>query len=210
MQDDLSELTQWQSALVAAVHGADHQPSPQIANHQQAHHLQIYRNNYVFGLNAVLQRTYPAVLAFIGEDCFLQLTKWHLRQHPLFHCDVSEYGTFFDQSIESSGLVESLPYLAQLAQWEWQWDCLCRQPYPTHREITDTQKTLITKQFDFEISKLWQWHQQPDRPPPQNWQSPEYILFFSTPTHHHWQKVTANEFTAPTETLSFWITHHKA
>jgi hypothetical protein len=207
---DFSDLSQWQAAFSNAIHGADNTLTPQIANPQHTSNVQIYRNNYVFGLNAVLQTTYPAVFAFIGEDCFLQLTKLHLRKHPLHNCDVSEYGEFFNQSIESSGLLESLPYLAQLAQWEWQWDHLCRQPHPTSREIIDIQKTLITQHFDFEISRLWQWHYDSDQPPPQNWQRPEHILFFSTPTYHYWQKITANEFKSPNNTLLLWLTDHKA
>ncbi|WP_087024680.1 DNA-binding domain-containing protein [Thaumasiovibrio subtropicus] len=85
--------------------------------------LQIYRNNFIISLSDVLEATYPICKAIVGDDCFQQLARQHVLSEPLTEGDVSHYGEGFDRSIRAVNSVhDAVPYLAALAELEWQID----------------------------------------------------------------------------------------
>ena len=45
--------------------------------------IQIYRNNFVFGLSEVLEATYPMLKALLGDECFEQIARQHVLTNPL-------------------------------------------------------------------------------------------------------------------------------
>ncbi|CAH0542090.1 HvfC/BufC N-terminal domain-containing protein [Vibrio marisflavi] len=91
--------------------------------------MQIYRNNFVISLSEVLQATYPMVYELVGEECFTQLARQYVLTHPLEHGDVTYYGDgFADVFQQFPNVINSAPYLADVAQFEWQID-LSNQRY---------------------------------------------------------------------------------
>ncbi len=85
--------------------------------------MQIYRNNFIISLSEVLQATYPMVLALVGEECFEQMARSHVLNHPLHTGDVTDYGEHFATTIEAfPAVVEAAPYAADVARFEWQID----------------------------------------------------------------------------------------
>lgn len=93
--------------------------------------LQIYRNNYVISLSEVLEACYPLLRAVIGEECFSALARHYVMHHPLTSADVSTYGAGLESSIAAlPHLLQSVPYAADLARFEWQLDAV-QQSYAT-------------------------------------------------------------------------------
>lgn len=99
--------------------------------------LQIYRNNFIISLSEVLQATYPMLLALWGEECFAQVARQHVLQHPLTSGDVSHYGRgFADTLTQFPALVEAAPYSAEVARFEWAMDKAMQQ----HNQTTATSR----------------------------------------------------------------------
>ena len=82
--------------------------------------IQIYRNNFIISLSDVLAASYPMVQALVGEECFTQLARHHVLSKPLLNGDVIAYGEGFDTSIACfPAVLESAPYLPEVARYEW-------------------------------------------------------------------------------------------
>lgn len=85
--------------------------------------VQIYRNNFIISLSEVLQASYPMVLALVGEECFTQLARQHVLDHPLTSGDVSHYGEHFSHTINKfPAVIKAAPYITDVAEFEWQMD----------------------------------------------------------------------------------------
>lgn len=85
--------------------------------------IQIYRNNFIIRLSDVLAASYPMVQALVGKECFTQLARHHVLSKPLLNGNVTAYGEGFDTSITCfTAVVESAPYLPEVARYEWMLD----------------------------------------------------------------------------------------
>ncbi|MGL6262253.1 HvfC/BufC N-terminal domain-containing protein [Vibrio sp. WXL210] len=132
------ELAQLQNQFAKALrYQANGEDCDIVSNHFSANdRIQIYRNNFVISLSEVLSATYPMVELLVGEECFTQMARQHVLQHPLTKADVSFYGDKFDQTIaQFPKVVEAAPYLEDVARFEWQMDLalhLANQPLESH------------------------------------------------------------------------------
>ncbi|KJF80302.1 HvfC/BufC N-terminal domain-containing protein [Photobacterium angustum] len=130
-----NELHQLQSAFSDALQYKHSYASTTIkaTTFSAEQHLQIYRNNFILSLTDILSATYPAVLAMIGHDCFVQLARLHILHSPLTQGDVSHYGEGFHRTIANNETIsKALPYLSDLAQLEWYRDIVSRMPSQQH------------------------------------------------------------------------------
>lgn len=86
--------------------------------------LQAYRSNAAMLAERVLRAAYPTVARLLGEDDFAGLARMLWRQHPP-HCgDLAQWGEALDQALHAvPGLMEDLPWLADLARVEWALHC---------------------------------------------------------------------------------------
>ncbi len=122
-------LHQLQHQFAAALQYQSHDlPTTIVSDHFSAQQrLQLYCNNFIIGVTEVLASVYSTVNAMIGDDCFAQLARLHILNHPLRQGDVSVYGNDFAATITAqASLSQSLPYLADLATLEWQRDIVSR------------------------------------------------------------------------------------
>ncbi|MFB9137352.1 DNA-binding domain-containing protein [Vibrio olivae] len=98
--------------------------------------LQIYRNHFVLSLSDVLAATYPLVRLLVGEQCFMQLARSHLLTHPPTQADVNQYGEGFSATLAKfPQVIESAPYIVDMANLEWQCDRLHQRDFsarPSH------------------------------------------------------------------------------
>ncbi|WP_181314755.1 DNA-binding domain-containing protein [Photobacterium phosphoreum] len=118
-----------QHQFSAALHYQPHELTTTVVNdHFSAQQrLQLYCNNFIIGLTEVLVSVYPTVNAMIGSDCFEQIARQHILNHPLRQGDVTLYGDHFSDTIAAQPtLISRLPYLVDLARLEWQRDIVSR------------------------------------------------------------------------------------
>ncbi len=81
--------------------------------------LQLYRNNFIVSLTEMLEAVFPITLGLVGDEFFQQLTKSYILETPLPEASIENYGRQLPQFIGQCPQTQSLPYLADIAQLEW-------------------------------------------------------------------------------------------
>ena len=84
-----------------------------------AERLQIYRNTCRSTLVAALRMTYPAIDRLVGSAFFDALAGQYIEHCPARTAFLNEYGHDFPQVIAGSRSARSVPYLADVAKFEW-------------------------------------------------------------------------------------------
>lgn len=83
--------------------------------------LAIYRNNISLTLADALAETYRAVAALVGEDYFARLAQGYIAAHPAYSANLNDYGEAFAAFLSAHPVARSLPYLPDMARFEWAW-----------------------------------------------------------------------------------------
>jgi Putative DNA-binding domain len=124
-------LESLQSGMAAALLAADPvgQALPEAlfaGAHPGAVGLRVHRNTVLGALCNALRQSFTAVDRLVGEDFFDRMAIDYAREHPPRAPQLDEYGISFARSIRDFPGTESLPYLGELAHFEWQLACLAR------------------------------------------------------------------------------------
>src|SRR5437016_77992 len=98
------------AGLVAAIHGDGLDPAVR---------LRIYRNHAFATLGAVLEGNFPVVCRLVDKRFFAYAAHEYLREHPPHSRCVVEYGTEFGDFLATFEPCKDLPYLADVARFEW-------------------------------------------------------------------------------------------
>jgi len=96
--------------IVAAIRGDGLDPAARIG---------IYRNHAFATLGASLQGTFPVVCRLVDERFFAYATYEYLREHPPHSRCLIEYGADFADFLADFEPCKALPYLADVARFEW-------------------------------------------------------------------------------------------
>ncbi len=81
--------------------------------------IEVYRNNVFASLTDVLKETFPAVCRLVDERFFSYAAHEFILAHPPDRPCLSEYGSGFADFLESFPPCRELPYLADVARFEW-------------------------------------------------------------------------------------------
>ena len=81
--------------------------------------LRIYRNHAFSTLGAALAATFPVVCRLVDERFFAYAAHEYLREHPPRSRCLVEYGADFPDFLAGFQPSEDLPYLADVARFEW-------------------------------------------------------------------------------------------
>jgi hypothetical protein len=84
-----------------------------------AERFRIYRNTCRSTLVETLRMTYPAVARLVGRDFFDTAGGKFIAAHPPRDGYLNEYGGAFADFLATFGPASSLPYLADVARFEW-------------------------------------------------------------------------------------------
>ena len=118
-------LESLQSGMAAALLAADPagQSLPEAlftGAHAGAVGLRVHRNTVLGALSNALRLSFTAVDRLVGEDFFDRMAIDYARARPPRAPQLDEYGAGFAAHISSFPGTEALPYLCELAQFEWQ------------------------------------------------------------------------------------------
>ena len=94
--------------------------------HAGAVGLRVHRNTVLGALANALRLAYPAVDRLVGEDYFDRMAVEYARARPPLAPQLDEYGRDFPEFIAAFPGTGSLPYLLELAQFEWLFADLAR------------------------------------------------------------------------------------
>ena len=98
------------AALVGGIRGDGLDP---------AERLRIYRNHAFATLGAVLEGTFPVVCRLVDKRFFAYAAHEYLREHPPHSRCLVEYGADFADFLAGFDPCKDLPYLADVARFEW-------------------------------------------------------------------------------------------
>lgn len=96
--------------IVAAIQSDGLDPAARIG---------IYRNHAFATLGASLRGTFPVVCRLVDERFFAYAAHEYLREHPPHSRCLAEYGADFADFLAEFEPCKSLPYLADVARFEW-------------------------------------------------------------------------------------------
>jgi hypothetical protein len=96
--------------IIAAIHGDGLDPTARVG---------IYRNHAFATLGAALQGNFPVVCRLVDERFFAYAAHQYLREHPPHSRCLVEYGADFADFLATFAPCEALPYLADVARFEW-------------------------------------------------------------------------------------------
>src|SRR5258706_774934 len=116
------------AALLAADREAQELPEDLFAGaHAGSVGLRVHRNTVLGALSNALRSSFKAVELLVGEAFFDRMAVAYARARPPEAPQLDDYGADFPSSIDGFPGTEALPYLAELAHFEWQLDELGRQ-----------------------------------------------------------------------------------
>lgn len=81
--------------------------------------LDVYRAGYYARLTEALGATFEAVWWVLGDELFFEACRRYIASHPSHFYSLSDYGDAFPDFLAASGYSEDLPFLAELAGFEW-------------------------------------------------------------------------------------------
>lgn len=81
--------------------------------------LAMYIHAYAARLKEVLSNDYPAVLMALGADAFEQLSRTYLETHPSHYFSLRDFGARLAPFIAGSPAYCQMPWLEELARFEW-------------------------------------------------------------------------------------------
>jgi hypothetical protein len=98
------------AALAAAIRGDGLDPAAR---------LRIYRNHAFGTLGAVLEGAFPVVCRLVDKRFFAYAAHEYLREHPPHSRCLVEYGADFPNFLAGFEPCKNLPYLVDVARFEW-------------------------------------------------------------------------------------------
>lgn len=117
---------------------------------------QIYQKGYKARLTEVLGDTFEATWWALGDELFFSFANEFISNIPSRSYDLSDYGIEFPQFIESQVISSEIPFLSDLARFEWLFKTVFHEP-----DIVDLKldvATLLSEDPDAKINLNRQVH----------------------------------------------------
>jgi hypothetical protein len=83
------------------------------------YNVEIYRNNVTIILINTLLSIYPLIALLVGDDFFRMAAKAYIKSYPSRSSNLHDYGEYFSHFLTSYSPVKNLPYVAEVAHFEW-------------------------------------------------------------------------------------------
>jgi hypothetical protein len=133
--------------------------------------IAIHRNNFHAGLHSALNARFPAIRRLLGEDCFRACVHRFIELAPPRSPVLMEYGADFPGFLHSLPELSGLPYLRDVAAYEWRrhaaqhgpdgpilsaGDLLGLAPSRLANLVLDLHPTAAILQSDYPVHTIWQ------------------------------------------------------
>jgi hypothetical protein len=92
--------------------------------------LSIYHHNMMSNLSRALMTTYAVTRQLVGDDFFAAMAKQYVMTHHSNEFNLSFYGADFSAFIANYAPAATVPYLTDVARFEWLWF----QSYSAHND----------------------------------------------------------------------------
>ncbi|MGK4473765.1 HvfC/BufC family peptide modification chaperone [Aeromonas molluscorum] len=110
--------------------------------------LQVYRNNFILSLTDVLSISYAATQVMVGEVFFAAAARGFILANPPGEGSVTGYGAGFADWLEALPTTAHLPWLTELARFEWQLERASLLPFEHRQWPAEALAALAPDEWD--------------------------------------------------------------
>ena len=115
------QLFTWQEQFFASI--------SEVGNNQ-SHAQKIYAESILNAKLSSLKTTFPAIIQLISEAAFESIAGGYLHDMVKTPVDIGQLGQGFSEYLIQHDVTEHVPYIAELAKFEWQWHQAFNAPEP--------------------------------------------------------------------------------
>lgn len=154
--------------------------------------FQIYHRGYINRLTQSLKGTFEAVAWVLGEALFAELCRHYIEAQPSVSYNLSVYGETFPGFIKDSATTKGIPFLSDLARFEWTYKEVLEAPTPEPLPIEQIRELLSQEDVhigmiegmrvfssDYSVQDIWKCRKDPAYMFEDiNWSVPEHLLIY--------------------------------
>ncbi|MCF6318176.1 MAG: DNA-binding domain-containing protein [Proteobacteria bacterium] len=116
--------TKFKETVLGSVHNVKNSDENFLSLFEDNHisvidRLKVYHNNVVGSLSDALHMTFPLIEKLVGKDFFKAMSSEFIFDNPPKGASLYQYGAGFDHFIKEYEAAKSLPYLPDMAIFEW-------------------------------------------------------------------------------------------
>lgn len=169
--------------------------------------LGVYQTGYRVRLTEALGETFEGVWWVIGDTHFFRLAKDYLALHPSSFYNLSDFGEAFPDFLEHARPFADLPFLSDLARFEWifkeVFHSAPHQPlspeYLQHTDLSGATRltfgaSLRLFSSPYSVYEIWKLRTTPQAPLSQDmWTSPQCLLAYQHQQQVYVQRLSPSE-----------------
>ncbi|MBP9682798.1 MAG: putative DNA-binding domain-containing protein [Bacteriovorax sp.] len=169
--------------------------------------IAIYQEDYQARLTEALKNTYTMIHFFIGDEHFYQLALEFIQGHVSVYSNLDEYGRELNDFLKSHPLLNSFPFLSEMACFEWDFKNIFHAPHESGLDSHALYKVLECEtalvkligpvqlaSYHFQIQELCALKNKKRREL-LSFNSPEQLIIFKTNQVVRTRIITKNQFT---------------
>jgi hypothetical protein len=115
--------------------------------------LNVYRNNVTLSLIDVLQSKYSIVRTIVSDSFFDYAAHEYIKCHPSISGNLDSYGHYFAEFLAIFPPVQNLPYLPDIARYEW-YDHLAHHAADATADMTEILEKLNSPEEELAHDKF--------------------------------------------------------
>lgn len=108
--------------------------------------LQVYRNSFIMGVTEALAITYQHTYALVGEEFFNSVSRAFILHTPPLENNIISYGAGFSEYLAKLPQLAEMPYVSEMARFEWLLEQTTNTPLDDRR--LDTDKLALVPEED--------------------------------------------------------------
>ena len=154
--------------------------------------VDVYRTGHIVRLTEALGDTFEAVWWVAGDDHYFQLAKEYLLTHSSTSYNLSDFGNTFPDFLENKQPFSDLPFVADLARFEWTFKEVFHLPPHIGLSAEDFQRQELSGNLclsfgpsirlfhsSYSIYEVWKARgTEQESLPEETWNTPEWLLCY--------------------------------
>lgn len=156
------------------------------------HALDVYRIGHIVRLTEALGDTFEAVWWVAGDDNYFRLAKDYLLTHPSASYNLSDFGKTFPDFLQKTQPFADLPFVADLARFEWTFKEVFHRPPHTSLSADDFQQHEVSGTMHltfgasvqffhsmYSVYEIWKMRgTEQESLPQEQWNTPQWLLCY--------------------------------
>lgn len=114
--------------------------------------LEVYKDDYFARLSEALGSTFETTWEVIGDDDFFEACEKYIAQNPSSFYSLGNYGEFFSSFLQGEGYNIDIPFISELASFEWSFWEIFHSPFFSKRISAQAIERSMQEDLSFGFS----------------------------------------------------------